>query len=159
MKQDNKQVTDTSNLTKDEAIAAMLKGEKVRHEYFTDNEWAKLNGHFEIEFEDGCKIDVDTFWADRKGSQWQTGWSILPQPTDTGNTVSSERFFADGEKWLQKDQNIFSIRKDGEVLGYIESKNGYLVTTGSIGENTYESFVDLIKGLQGHGIAIDNFYW
>lgn len=75
------------------------------------------------------------------------------------DNLLSEVGFTGGEKWIQTDQFIFSIRKDGEVLGYIESKNGYLVTTGSIGENTYESFVDLIKGLQGHNIAIDNFYW
>ncbi len=61
-------------------------------------------------------------------------------------------------KELQKDQNIFSIRKNGEVLGYIESKDGKIVTTGFIGENTYESLTDFIKGLQGFDIAIDNFY-
>jgi hypothetical protein len=57
------------------------------------------------------------------------------------------------------NQNLFSIRKEGEVLGYIEAKNGKIVTSGTIGENTYENFVDLIKGLQGFNIAIDNFYW
>jgi len=62
-------------------------------------------------------------------------------------------------KELQKDQFIFSIRKDGEVLGYVESKDGKLVTTGQIGENTYESLTDFIRGLQGHDIAIDNFYY
>jgi len=54
-------------------------------------------------------------------------------------------------KELEKDQNLFSIRKNGEVLGYIESKNGKFV-------NEYETLTDLIKGLQGFGIAIDNFY-
>ena len=60
---------------------------------------------------------------------------------------------------LAKDQFIFSIRKNNEVLGYIESKNGHIVTTGIIGENEYESLVELIKGLQGFEISIDNFYW
>jgi hypothetical protein len=73
MKQDN------STLTKDEAIEAMLKGKKVTHLYFTDNEWTKLNGSFEIEFEDGVKINVDDFWKDRKMEGWQTGWSIYPE--------------------------------------------------------------------------------
>ena len=59
---------------------------------------------------------------------------------------------------LEKDQNIFSIRKNGEVLGYVESKDGKLVTSGMIGENTYDSLVAFIMGLQGHDIAIDNFY-
>lgn len=61
-------------------------------------------------------------------------------------------------KELLKDQNIFSIRKNKEVLGYIESKDGKLVTEGIIGENTYDSLIDLIRGLQGFDIAIDNFY-
>jgi hypothetical protein len=60
---------------------------------------------------------------------------------------------------LTKDQNLFSIRKNGEVLGYIEIKDSKIVTEGIIGENTYNNFVELIKGLQGFGIEIDNFYW
>jgi hypothetical protein len=59
---------------------------------------------------------------------------------------------------LNKDQNLFSIRKDGEVLGYIEMKDNKIVTEGIIGENTYDNWVDLIKGLWGYGISIDNFY-
>ena len=60
---------------------------------------------------------------------------------------------------LTKDQNLFSIRKNGEVLGYIEIKDSKIVTEGIIGENTYDNFVELIKGLQGFDIEIDNFYW
>jgi len=59
---------------------------------------------------------------------------------------------------LTKDQNLFSIRKNGEVLGYIEIKDSKIVTEGLIGENTYNNFVELIKGLQGFDIEIDNFY-
>lgn len=59
---------------------------------------------------------------------------------------------------LNHNQNLFSIRKNGEVLGYIEAKDGKIVTEGIIGENTYDNFVELIKGLQGFGIEIDNFY-
>lgn len=58
-----------------------------------------------------------------------------------------------------KDQNLMSIRKDGEVLGHISIKDGKIITEGFIGENTYNNFVELIKGLQGFDIAIDNFYW
>lgn len=60
---------------------------------------------------------------------------------------------------LTKDRFLFSIRQDSEVLGYIEIKNGMIVTEGQIGNNTYADFVELIKGLQGHNIDIDNFYW
>lgn len=59
---------------------------------------------------------------------------------------------------LNHNQNLFSIRKKGEVLGYIEAKDGKIVTEGIIGENTYDNFVELIKGLWGFGIEIDNFY-
>lgn len=61
-------------------------------------------------------------------------------------------------KELEKDQNIFSIRKDGNVLGYVESKDGKIVTSGYIGDNTYDSLTEFIQGLYGFGIAIDNFY-
>ena len=57
------------------------------------------------------------------------------------------------------DQHLMSIRKDGECLGHIEIKDNKIITNGFIGENSYDDFVELIKGLQGHGIAIDNFYW
>ena len=60
---------------------------------------------------------------------------------------------------LEKDQNIFSIRKDGICLGYIESKDGKLVTSGQIGENEYTSLVELMRSLQGMDISVDNFYW
>lgn len=59
---------------------------------------------------------------------------------------------------LEIDQNIFTIIKDGEILGYISAKDGKIVTEGIIGENTYDDFVGLIKGLYGFGISIDNFY-
>jgi hypothetical protein len=61
-------------------------------------------------------------------------------------------------KELQKDQNLFSIRKEGEVLGYIESKDGCIVTSGMIGYNTYTTLFDFIIGIQGHDISIDDFY-
>jgi len=69
----------TELLTKEEVIAEMLKGKRATHIYFSDKEWCKLNGHYEIEFEDGCKIDVDTFWKDRSSEKWQIGWSIITE--------------------------------------------------------------------------------
>lgn len=64
-----------------------------------------------------------------------------------------------GEIDMNKNQPLMSIRKDGEVLGYVGTKEGKIVTTGYIGENTYDNFVALIFGLQGFGISIDNFYF
>ena len=59
---------------------------------------------------------------------------------------------------LSKDQFLLSIRRGGEDA-CIEAKDGKLVTDGFVGENTYDNFVELIKGLQGFDIKIDNFYW
>lgn len=60
---------------------------------------------------------------------------------------------------MQKEQTLMSIIKNGVVLGYIGAKDGKIVTEGAvIGENTYDNFVELIKGLYGFGIEIDNFY-
>ena len=59
---------------------------------------------------------------------------------------------------LNIDQNLMSIRKDGNVLGYIRSKDRKIVTEGEIGENTYDNFVELIRCLWGHDIHIDNFF-
>ena len=60
---------------------------------------------------------------------------------------------------LQKDQHLMSIRKNGVRIGDIEIINGKITTTGIIGDNQYENFVELIKGLQGFDIKIDEFYW
>jgi hypothetical protein len=60
---------------------------------------------------------------------------------------------------LTKDQHLMSIRKDGKELGHIEIENGKITTSGYIGENTYENFVELIRGLQGFDIKIDNFFF
>ena len=60
---------------------------------------------------------------------------------------------------LTKDQHLMSIRKDGECIGHVEIEDGEIVTNGMIGENTYSNFVDLIYGLQGHDISIDNFFF
>ena len=60
---------------------------------------------------------------------------------------------------LNKDQHLMSIRSNGREMGHVEIENGKIVTNGFIGENTYNNFVELIHGLQGHGIKIDDFYF
>lgn len=60
---------------------------------------------------------------------------------------------------MSRDQHLMSIRIGGECVGHIEIEDGKIVTNGDIGENTYENFVDLIHGLQGHGIKIDDFFF
>jgi len=61
---------------------------------------------------------------------------------------------------LTKDQHLMSIRVKGYKIGDIEIVGGKLTTFGGIGEgNTYNNFVELIKGLQGFDISIDDFYY
>lgn len=60
---------------------------------------------------------------------------------------------------MSKDQHLMSIRQKGEKIGDIEIEDGEITTSGMIGYNTYNNFVELIKGLQGHGIKIDDFFF
>ena len=61
---------------------------------------------------------------------------------------------------LSKDQNLMSIRSNGkELLGYIGIKDGKIVTEGFIGNNQYDNFIELIRGLQGFDIKVDDFYF
>ena len=60
---------------------------------------------------------------------------------------------------LQRDQHLMSIRQNGKRIGDIEIIDGKITTSGIIGDNQYDNFVELIKGLQGFDIKIDEFYW
>ena len=60
---------------------------------------------------------------------------------------------------LSYDQHLMSIRSNGNEMGHVETENGKIVTNGYIGENTYDNFVELIRGLQGFGIKIDDFFF
>ena len=60
---------------------------------------------------------------------------------------------------LTKDQHLMSIRSNGQEMGNIEIEGGKIVTNGLIGENTYNNFVELIRGLQGYGIKVDDFFF
>jgi hypothetical protein len=60
---------------------------------------------------------------------------------------------------LQIDQHLMSIRQNSIRIGDIEILDGKITTSGIIGDNQYNNFVELIKGLQGFNIKIDEFYW
>ena len=66
-----------TTMTKIEAIAAMREGKKVTHTYFTADEWITLTPNGLYQFEDGCIVPTLTFWADRKGLDWESGWGIF----------------------------------------------------------------------------------
>jgi len=60
---------------------------------------------------------------------------------------------------LTKDQHLLSIRQNNEVIGHVEIENGKIFTMGRIGYNKYSSFIELIQGLQGFEISIDDLYF
>lgn len=57
-----------------------------------------------------------------------------------------------------RDQHL-SIIKNGIRIGQLEIVDCKIKTSGIIGDNHYNSFIELIKGLQGLDIKIDEFYW
>jgi hypothetical protein len=64
-------------LTKEQAIEAMKRGEKVTHRYFSRDEWVamdKVGGAYLTE--EGYRIGQAEFWEYRKGESWETGYSI-----------------------------------------------------------------------------------
>lgn len=61
-------------MTKQEAIFAMIRGEKVTHRYFTSDEYIYMNRQ-EIYSEDGVNHGV-TFWHYRQGEEWKKDWQI-----------------------------------------------------------------------------------
>lgn len=67
-------------LTKEQAIQAMLEGKKVTHQYFTEKEWMQLTPTGMYQLEDGVVCPSLLFWQDRKGEGWQTGWYEFPEP-------------------------------------------------------------------------------
>lgn len=60
---------------------------------------------------------------------------------------------------LTKDQHLMSIRSNGKEMGHVEIYNGKIVTNGYIGKCEYTNFVELIYGLHGFDIKIDDFYF
>ena len=71
----------------------------------------------------------------------------------------NENYNQDKKLDLQRDQHLMSIRQNGERIGDIEIVDGKITTSGIIGDNQYDNFVELIKGLQGFNIKIDEFFW
>jgi hypothetical protein len=62
-------------MTKFEAIAAMKTGQKVRHKYFSPEEWVTIeNGDYL--FEDGVRCSPTLFWMDRQGEMFDNDWEI-----------------------------------------------------------------------------------
>lgn len=60
---------------------------------------------------------------------------------------------------LQKNQHLMTIIQNGKEICDIEIVDGKISTSGIVGNNQYDNFVELIQGLQGFNIKIDEFFW
>lgn len=98
-------------MNKTEIIEALAAGKIVTHMYFDSHEFVKLNEHGLMEFEDGCTIDQETFWNDRKGSHWDTDWDIF-KPKQEPTTTGTKMFECTECGWIGCHENKIK-RNDG----------------------------------------------
>lgn len=76
------QETDQMLLTKQQAIEAMKKGKKVAHSFFEPEEFIMLHDGLIHDEQGFCLEDPEEgldFWKGRTGSQWESGWCIVPE--------------------------------------------------------------------------------
>ena len=66
-------------MTKFEAIEAMKAGHKVRHKYFSPDEWMTKTPGGKYLFEDGVICGPSFFWFDRAHEYWNTDWEIVKE--------------------------------------------------------------------------------
>lgn len=65
-------------MNKQKAIQAMREGKKVKHQFFSRDEWMTIVPNTNlIMLEDGVTIFLDDFFADRDGVGWDDGYEIL----------------------------------------------------------------------------------
>lgn len=66
---------DKNDIPIDKAKVLLSMGCVMTHRFFTPDEHV-FQRNFTMHFEDGCKIDQDTFWKDRQGIGFETGWKL-----------------------------------------------------------------------------------
>jgi hypothetical protein len=66
-------------MTKNEAIQAMREGKKVRHYYFSKDEWMTLTSGGMYLLEDGVVCSPSEFWRWRTEKSWDTDWEIYTE--------------------------------------------------------------------------------
>lgn len=66
-------------MTREEAIKAM-QTHRVRHRYFSEEEWVTQCTNGMLLLEDGVMCDPEEFWRWRQDSAWDDGWEIIPNP-------------------------------------------------------------------------------
>lgn len=66
-------------MTKEEALQALERGEKVRHYYFSDYEWMKKEGNHTYLFENGVRVQDYEFWKYREAEGWDRDWEVVQE--------------------------------------------------------------------------------
>lgn len=70
-------------MTKAEALHYMACGRKVRHEYFSDDEWMTINPeNGNILLEDGCQCSVEEFFSYRTDKSFDEGYELLDSESE-----------------------------------------------------------------------------
>lgn len=64
-------------MNKVEAIQAMRAGNKVRHRFFSDDEYVTMVGDLMVD-EGGYEFSQTMFWNDRTAMVWENDWEIVP---------------------------------------------------------------------------------
>ncbi len=68
-----------NNLTRSQAQIAFINGKKIRHKYFSDDEFVFLNNRNEMEDADGNIFNKMDFWLSRGSEKFNEGWEILEE--------------------------------------------------------------------------------
>lgn len=71
-------------MTKEEAIIALGEGNKVRHRYFTYDEYVYV-GEGNYLYDECGNVRGEDFWDVRDGIHWSDGWSIVGEERKGGN--------------------------------------------------------------------------
>lgn len=62
-------------MTKKEAIAQMMQGQKLTHRYFSDHEWITIK-EGSLVTEEGYKVSIEEFFSYRYQIEWEEGWEL-----------------------------------------------------------------------------------
>ena len=64
-------------MTKEEALQAMILGEKVAHRFFTSDEFIYMESQYIYMEDDICVGTISgEFWISRSGGFWEKDWAI-----------------------------------------------------------------------------------
>ncbi len=91
-----------NNLTRAQAQIAFINGKKIRHKYFTDDEFIFLNSKNEMEDADGNIFNKMDFWISRGTEQFNEGWEILQEIDDEIDMLRKRQ--ADNTRWFSQEE-------------------------------------------------------